>query len=89
MEVWCSELQIRQSLLLRQSEALCFAPVQSKQRFFWGVFACDFLHFLLTRTGLLYDLACLNKHMDGVLVFALLFEKHLPIYVFDHYLMCF
>ena len=28
MEVMCSELQIRHNLLLRQSEALCFVPVQ-------------------------------------------------------------
>ena len=35
MEVWCFELLMRHNLLLRQSEALYFVPVQLKQSFFF------------------------------------------------------
>ena len=65
-------------------------PIALKKEFiFLRILAYDFLHFSLTRTDKLYDLVCHSKRMHGEFVFALLFERHLPFYVFDHYLICF
>ena len=83
IEVWCFKLQIRHNALLRQSETLCFVPVQLKQSFLFESIS------LQSST-----LFTVNTPTEGGrggwrgVVLALLYEKYLSFYIFDHYLKC-
>ena len=84
MKVCCSGLQIKHNLLLRQSHALCFVPVQLKQIFFESISLRSFTFFTDPHW---LDLVCHSKHSTERCFFAFFFS--LPFYVFDHYLIFF
>ena len=70
MKVCCSGLQIKHNLLLRQSHALCFVPVQLKQIFFESISLRSFTFFTDPHW---LDLVCHSKHSTERCFFAFFF----------------
>ena len=84
MEVCCFELQIKQNLLLGQSAAVCFTQVQLKQSFSFESISRRYSTLFTESHGLPLWPYSTHAWEVRLFVFSLLFEKHLPFYVFDH-----